>query len=139
MKHGKTLLALLLLAAMLLTVCAPSAALAAPASQSAGRPLAVRSGELVPTRVQTTMFRAKFEGSAVAGSGEEKGLGAMFGLLSTPSGQYVEYVTYAKQDTDLVIQLSLGTCAPPNSIILDHVKVEKAGNVDLVSDTIYTF
>jgi len=71
--------------------------------------------------------------------GEEKGLGAMFGLLSTPSGQYVEYVTYAKQDTDLVIQLSLGTCSPPNSIILDHVKVEKAGNIDLISDTIYTF
>jgi hypothetical protein len=71
--------------------------------------------------------------------GEEKGLGAMFGLLATPSGQYVEYVTYAKQDTDLVIQLSLGTCAPPNSIILDHVKVEKAGSIDLISDTIYTF
>ena len=48
-------------------------------------------------------------------------------------------MTYAKQDTDLVIQLSLGTCAPPNSIILDHVKVEKAGSIDLISDTIYTF
>ena len=71
--------------------------------------------------------------------GEEKGLGAMFGLLATPSGQYVEYVTYAKQDTDLVIQLSLGTCAPPNSIILERVKVEKAGNIDLISDTIYNF
>ena len=70
---------------------------------------------------------------------EEKGLGAMFGLISKPSGQYVEYVTYAKQDTDLVIQLSLGNCAPPNSIILEKVAVEKAGRIDLVSDTIYTF
>ena len=70
---------------------------------------------------------------------EEKGLGAMYGLISKPSGQYVEYVTYAKQDTDLVIQLSLGTCAPPNSIILEKVAVEKAGRIDLVSDTIYTF
>ena len=70
MKHGKMLLAVLLLATMLLTVCAPSAALAAPANQSAGRPLAALDGELVPTRVQTTMFRAKFEGSAVAGTGE---------------------------------------------------------------------
>jgi hypothetical protein len=70
---------------------------------------------------------------------EEKGLGAMFGLISKPSGQYVEYVTYAKQDTDLVIQLSLGNCAPPNSIILENVKVEKAGNIFMVSNTIYTF
>ena len=70
---------------------------------------------------------------------EEKGLGAMFGLISKPSGQYVEYVTYAKQDTDLVIQLSLGNCAPPNSIILEKVAVEKAGRIDLVSDTVYTF
>ena len=70
---------------------------------------------------------------------EEKGLGAIFGLISKPSGQYVEYVTYAKQDTDLVIQLSLGNCAPPNSIILSGVKVEKAGAINLVSDTIYTF
>lgn len=69
----------------------------------------------------------------------EKGLGAMFGLIAKPSGQYVEYVTYAKQDTDLVIQLSLGTCAPPNSIILEKVAVEKAGRIDLVSDTVYTF
>ena len=71
--------------------------------------------------------------------GVEKGLGAMFGLLSTPSGQHVEYVTYAKQDTQLVIQLSLGNCSAPNSIILSNVSVQKAGKVDLISDTIYTF
>ena len=70
---------------------------------------------------------------------EEKGLGAIFGLISKPSGQYVEYVTYAKQDTDLVIQLSLGNCAPPNSVILDSVRVEKAGEIQIVSDTIYSF
>ena len=71
--------------------------------------------------------------------GVEKGLGAMFGLISTPSGQHVEYITYAKEATQLVIQLSLGNCAPPNSIMLSNVKVEKAGAIDLVSDTIYTF
>jgi hypothetical protein len=38
-----------------------------------------------------------------------------------------------------VIQLSLGNCAPPNSIILENVKVEKAGNIFMVSNTIYTF
>lgn len=71
--------------------------------------------------------------------GVEKGLGAIFGLISTPAGQHVEYVTYAKEATQLVIQLSLGNCLPPNSIILSNVKVEKAGAIDLVSDTIYTF
>ncbi len=71
--------------------------------------------------------------------GEEKGLGAIFGLISKPSGQYVEYVTYPKQDTQLVIQLSLGNCSAPNSIILSDVQVEKAGTIIPVSDTIYTF
>ena len=71
--------------------------------------------------------------------GEEKGLGAMFGLMATPTGQPVEYVTYAKQDTDLVIQLSLGNCTAPNSIILGGLAVEKAGEIDLISDTVYTF
>ncbi|MBQ6545554.1 MAG: hypothetical protein IJL72_07425 [Lachnospiraceae bacterium] len=69
----------------------------------------------------------------------EKGLGAMFGLISRPVGQYVEYAAYVKQDIDLVIQLSLGNCTTPNSIILDSVKVEKAGKINLISDTIYTF
>ena len=63
----------------------------------------------------------------------------MFGLFSSPAGHYVEFVTYAKQDTHLVIQLSLGNCIPPNSIILSGLKVEKAGTVNLISDTIYTF
>ena len=70
---------------------------------------------------------------------EEKGLGAIFGLIAKPSGQYVEYVTYPKKDTQLVIQLSLGNCSAPNSIVLNKVSVEKAGAINLVSDTIYTF
>ena len=70
---------------------------------------------------------------------KEKGLGAMYGLISTPSGQHVTYTTYPKEDTELVIQLSLGNCTPPNSIILSGLKVEKAGTMNLVSDTIYTF
>ena len=69
----------------------------------------------------------------------EKGLGAMFGLMSTPAGLPIEYVTYPKQDTQLVIQLSLGNCPAPNSIILNSLKVERAGAIDLVSDTVYTF
>ena len=71
--------------------------------------------------------------------GEEKGLGAIFGLMATPAGQPVEYVTYARQDTDLVIQLSLGNCPAPNSIVLSGVSVEKAGAIDPISDTLYTF
>ena len=71
--------------------------------------------------------------------GEEKGLGAIFGLIATPSGQYVEYVTYPKQDTQLVLQLSLGNCTAPNTIVLGNVMVEKAGAIELVSDTVYTF
>ena len=69
----------------------------------------------------------------------EKGLGAIFGLLSSPSGQYIEYVTTPKKNTPLVVQLSLGNCASPNSIILDRFNIEKAGETELVSDTIYTF
>ena len=71
--------------------------------------------------------------------GEEKGLGAMFGLMSSPSGQPVEYVTYPRQDIQLVIQLSLGNCTSPNSIVLSNLAVEKAGTINLVSDTIYEF
>ena len=69
----------------------------------------------------------------------EKGVGAIFGLISTPTGQHVEYVTYAKQDAPLVIQLSLGNCEAPNSLTLSGLSVEKAGPVELISDTIYTF
>ena len=71
--------------------------------------------------------------------GVEKGLGAIFGLISTPTGRYVEYVAYVEHDTQLVIQLSLGNCSAPNSIMLESVKVEKAGRIDPISDTVYTF
>ncbi len=70
---------------------------------------------------------------------EEKGLGAMFGLLAAPAGQYVEYVCYPKQDIRLSLQLSLGSCSAPNSIFVSNVKVEKAGAVELISDTVYNF
>ncbi len=70
---------------------------------------------------------------------EEKGLGAMYGLTLSPSGKYIEYVTYAKQNTNLVIQLSLGTLSASNSVTIENVQVTKAGQVNLISDTIYTF
>lgn len=69
----------------------------------------------------------------------EKGLGAMFGQMSKPSGAYIDYVCYPKTDIKLVIQLSLGNCSAPNSIILTDLNVEQAGVINLVSDTLYTF
>ena len=69
----------------------------------------------------------------------EKGLGAVFNLMATPYGQPVSYTAYVKEDTQLVLQLSLGRCTAPNSIILSGVKVEKAGAIELVSDTVYSF
>ena len=69
----------------------------------------------------------------------EKGLGAIYGLLSSPTGQRVEYVTYPKEDTKLVMQLSLGNCAAPNTLMVSNVAVEKAAAINLVSDTIYSF
>ena len=69
----------------------------------------------------------------------EKGLGGIFGLISKPSGTHVEYTAYLKEDMPLVDQLSLGNCTTPNTIILSDVKVEKAGKIYLVSDTIYHF
>lgn len=72
-------------------------------------------------------------------SDEEKGIGGIFGLTSKPYGEFVEFTTYAKEDAPLVIQLSLGNVVAPNTIYLSDVKVEKAGEINLVSDTIYTF
>ena len=69
----------------------------------------------------------------------EKGLGGIFGLMSKPYGEYVEYAAYIKEDTQLVVQLSLGNCVAPNTIILSDVKVEKAGEINLISDKIYYF
>jgi len=69
----------------------------------------------------------------------EKGIGAIFGLISKPFGQYVEFTTYANQDAHLVIQLSLGNCSTPNNLFLSDVKVERAGEINLVSDTVYFF
>ncbi len=72
-------------------------------------------------------------------SDEEKGIGGIFGLTTKPYGEFVEFTTYAKEDAPLVIQLSLGNIEAPNTIFLSDVKVEKAGKINLVSDTIYTF
>ncbi len=70
---------------------------------------------------------------------EEKGLGGIFGLTAVPTGYYTEYYPNVKENTPLVIQLSLGNCTTPNTIFLSDVKVEKAGKVNLVSDTVYSF
>ena len=56
-----------------------------------------------------------------------------------PTGYYTEYYPNVKENTPLVIQLSLGNCTTPNTIFLSDVKVEKAGKVNLVSDTVYSF
>lgn len=71
--------------------------------------------------------------------GEEKGLGAMYGLTAKPETQVVEYVVYAQRDIDLVLQLSLGGIAAPNAVTVSNVHVEEAGNLVPVSETVYTF
>ena len=71
--------------------------------------------------------------------GEEKGLGAMYGLTAKPETQVVEYVVYAQRDIDLILQVSLGNCAAPNAVTVSSVHVEEAGNLVPVSETVYTF
>ena len=71
--------------------------------------------------------------------GEEKGLGAMYGLTAKPETQVVEYVVYAQRDIDLILQVSLGNCAAPNAVTVSNVHVEEAGNLVPVSETVYTF
>ena len=44
----------------------------------------------------------------------EKGLGGIFGLISKPSGTYVEYTTYLKEDSLVVISFRWAT-APPRT------------------------
>ena len=70
---------------------------------------------------------------------EEKGVGALYGLTAGPETQVVEYVVYAMRDADLVLQLSLGNCAAPNTVTVSNVHVEEAGNLIPVSETVYTF
>ncbi len=70
---------------------------------------------------------------------EEKGLGAMYGLTAGPRTQTVTYTVYATRDIDLVIQLSLGNCAAPNTVTISNVHVEEAGELIPVSETVYTF
>lgn len=58
---------------------------------------------------------------------EEKGFGAQYGLTAYPETRTFEYTAYAGRDTHLIIQVSLGKCAAPNSFTVSHVKVEKVG------------
>lgn len=71
--------------------------------------------------------------------GEEKGLGAMYGLTAYPETRTVEYTVYAIRDTDLVVQLSLGDVAAPNAVTISDLRVEKAGAMTTVSETAFTF
>ncbi len=90
------------------------------------------------TAVVKSIIPASFE--VCLNNGDvEKGLGGIFGLMSRPQGEYISYSAYLKEDVNLAIQLSLGNCVAPNTIVLSDVKVEKAGNIDLVSDKIYCF
>ena len=70
---------------------------------------------------------------------EEKGVGAIFGLMSKPYGEFIEYFPRVKEDSPLVIQLSLGNCVAPNTIFLSDVKVQQIDKVNLVTDKIYVF
>ena len=69
--------------------------------------------------------------------GEEKGLGAIYGLTASKEAQTVEFVTYAGRDTHLVIQISLGNVDAHASFMIGNVRVEKAGETEPVSDTLY--
>ena len=69
--------------------------------------------------------------------GEEKGLGAIYGLTASKEAQTIEFVTYAGRDTHLVIQISLGNVNASTSFMIGNVRVEKAGETEPVSDTLY--
>ena len=71
--------------------------------------------------------------------GEEKALGARYGLIATEEAQVVEYIIFAPADAHLVIQFSLGNAPVDSSFTVSNLKVEKAGESTLVSDTIYVF
>ena len=71
--------------------------------------------------------------------GEEKGLGAMYGLTAYPETRTCEYTVYAARDTRLIIQVSLGSCEAPNSFTVSRVKVEKAGALEKLSERGYDF
>ena len=71
--------------------------------------------------------------------GEEKALGAKYGLTATQEAQVVEYIVFAPADAHLVIQCSLGNAKADTAFTVSNVKVEKAGKTELVSDTIYVF
>ena len=71
--------------------------------------------------------------------GEEKGVGAIYGLTATADAQTIEYLVYAPKDAQLVIQISLGNAFAHSNFNVANVKVEKAGATSEVSDTVYAF
>lgn len=71
--------------------------------------------------------------------GVEKGLGALYNLTATKAAQRIEFTAYAAVDTHLIIQVSLGNCAAPNTITVSNVQVNEAGALQVVSDTEYGF
>ena len=71
--------------------------------------------------------------------GEEKGLGAQYGLTAYTDTRTYEYTAYAIRNTHLVIQVSLGSCEAPNSFTVSRVKVEKAGALEKLSEREYDF
>ena len=71
--------------------------------------------------------------------GEEKGLGALYGLTASTEAQTVEYVTYVGRDTHLIIQISLGNADQGKTFTIKNVKVELAGPVKSLSETMYLF
>ena len=65
--------------------------------------------------------------------GEEKGLGAVYGLTAYPETRSFEYTAYAGRETHLIIQVSLGKCSAPNAFTVSNIRVEKAGETEQVS------
>lgn len=71
--------------------------------------------------------------------GEEKGLGAIYGLTATAEAQVVMYTTYVGRDTHLVIQVSLGNASAGNVFTIRNLKVERAGSVKPLTEAVYVF
>ena len=71
--------------------------------------------------------------------GEEKGLGAIYGLTATAEAQVVMYTTYVGRDTHLVIQVALGNASVGNVFTIRNLKVERAGSVKPLTEAVYVF
>ena len=60
----------------------------------------------------------------------EKELGALYGLTTSTSKQTVRYTMTPGKDSELVIQLSLGKAAGPNTVTISGIKVEEINYVN---------